>query len=396
MQKTLIQIAIAGVVIAGAVVCVGGMVLLSPAAERAAPAPRVAVVDVVQVEPADLVARVTATGAVQAARQIQVVPQVSGKIVFQSENLMPGGRLKKGDTLARIDPRDYKLAVRQQQSQVEAAVLNLQLEQGRQSIAVREWELLGGGRSADEAPLALRKPHLASAEHALEAAQSGLEQAELALERTSLRAPFNALITAEAIDIGQVVGPASQVATLMGTDVFWVQVSVPVEDLSQFEIPGVTGDKGSAVRVVQHLNGVDLEREGRVLRLAGALDPLTRTAQILVEVANPMDPLDGGLPLLPGAYVDVEIAGKVLENTVGIPRSAVYGGDQVWVVNTDQTLSRRTVHIAWRTGEEVIVRQGLEAGDQVVVSPLSQPVDGMPVRIRSTDANTAAVEANKE
>ncbi len=396
MQKTIIQFVIAALLIAGSVVCVGGMVLLRPSAERSEPIPRVAIVDVIRAQPSDLVARISATGNVVAAQQVHLVPEVSGKIVFQSDDLLPGGRIEKGQTLARIDPRDYKLAVRQQASQVEQARLNLQLEQGRQSIAAREWELLGEGRSADEAPLALRKPQLANAEAAVEAALSGLEKAELALERTSLRAPFNALITAESVDIGQVVGPQSQVATLVGTDSFWIQVSVPVEDLNQIDIPGVSASEGSAARVVQRLSGEDIEREGRVLRLAGALDPQTRTAQILIEVDHPMDPPDGGLPLLPGAYVEVEIAGKVLPETVSVPRAALFNGSDVWVVTEDGTLAKRPVEIAWRADDEVIVGAGIGDGEQIVVSPLALPIDGMPVRIRSTDGNTAAIEPRSE
>jgi len=392
MKNTLLQIVVAACLVLASGACVGGMVLLRPKAERVTPPPRVAIVDIMVVQSADLVARVTATGTVQAAQQVQLMPQVSGRIVDQSSEVLPGGRLKKGEVLVRLDARDYQLVVRQQESLVEQAELNLQLEMGRQAIAAREWELLGEGRSAEEAPLALRRPQLANAERAVEAARSGLSQAELALERTVLRAPFNAMITVENVDLGQVVGPLNVVATLVGTDAFWIQVSVPVEDLAHIEIPGIDGEEGSRARVVQHLRGEDIVREGRVLRLAGALDPQTRTAQVLIEVAHPLDPADGGLPLLPGAYVDVEIAGRTLPNSVEVPRQALYGGHDVWVVTEEDTLTRRAVEIAWRHQDAVILDGGLVTGDRVVVSPLSLPIDGMLVRIRSTDGNTASNE----
>ena len=392
MKNTLLQIVVAACLVLASGACVGGMVLLRPKAERVTPPPRVAIVDIMVVQSADLVARVTATGTVQAAQQVQLMPQVSGRIVDQSSEVLPGGRLKKGEVLVRLDARDYQLVVRQQESLVEQAELNLQLEMGRQAIAAREWELLGEGRSAEEAPLALRRPQLANAERAVEAARSGLSQAELALERTVLRAPFNAMITVENVDLGQVVGPLNVVATLVGTDAFWIQVSVPVEDLAHIEIPGIDGEEGSRARVVQHLRGEDIVREGRVLRLAGALDPQTRTAQVLIEVAHPLDPADGGLPLLPGAYVDVEIAGRTLPNSVEVPRQALYGGHDVWVVTEEDTLTRRAVEIAWRHQDAVILDGGLVTGDRVVVSPLSLPIDGMLVRIRATDGNTASNE----
>ena len=392
MKKFLAQLLVAALLVGGAAVCVVAMVFLRPSVERSPPSPRVAVVDVMVAQPEEQVALVTGTGSVQAAQQVQVLPQVSGKVVFQSDEVLPGGRLAKGDVLVRIDARDFQLAVRQQESQVEQAELNLQLELGRQTIAAREWELLGDGRPAEDVPLALRRPQLANAERAVEAARSGLDQAKLALERTSLRAPFNALITAESVDLGQVVGPLTAVATLVGTDAFWIQVSIPVDDLAQISFPTGGDGVGSKARVVQRLRGDDIVRDGSVLRLAGALDPQTRTAQVLIEVRRPLDPLDGGLPLLPGAYVEVEIAGKTLEDTVQIPREALYGGSHVWTVTDEESLSKREVQIAWRADDTVIVDDGLVRGDRVVVSPLSLPIDGMPVRVRSTDGQTAAID----
>jgi len=368
------------------------MVLLKPKAERTTPEPRVAVVDVLPVVFSDHAAQVSATGQVQAAQQIQLIAEVSGRVVYQSEEVIPGGRLERGEVLVRLDARDYQLAVAQQESQVEQAELNLQLEKGRQAIAAREWELLGEGRSEDEAPLALRKPQLANAERAVEAARSGLAQAQLALERTALRAPYNAVVTAETVDLGQVVGPQMAIATLVGTDAFWIQVAVPVADLAHVDIPGVSAEVGSPVEITQRISGEDIVRQGRVLRLAGALDPQTRTAQLLVVVRDPLDPPDGGLPLLPGAYVDVMIAGKTLSETVRIPRRAVFDGGFVWVVTAEDTLSKVAVDIAWRTDDGVIVSGGLAEGDRVVVSPLSLPVAGMPVRIRSEEGVTISAE----
>ena len=81
-------------------------------------------------------------GTVVPAESVTLQPQVDGEIVFVSDDLEPGGLLSAGDELLRIDPRDYELAVLQRESEVAQAQSTLRLEQGQQSIAKREFELL--------------------------------------------------------------------------------------------------------------------------------------------------------------------------------------------------------------------------------------------------------------
>ena len=82
---------------------------------------------------------------------------------------------------------------------------------------------------------------------------------------------------------------------------------------------------------------------------------------------------------MPGAYVDVSIEGTTLADTVTIPRTALDGGDRVWVVGPDDELQSRTVRIGWRHADEVVVTGGLEDGARVIVSPLALPIEGMKV-----------------
>ena len=295
-----IGIAASGLVAAGLLMALGG------APERAAPEVAAAAVEVVQVSASDAPATIRATGVVTAAQEVTLIPQVAGRVVEISDKLLPGGRFAKGEVLARIDPRDYQLAVAQSSSAVKQAELELQLEGGRQEIARREWAMLGDG---GESALALRQPHLAVAQQSLEAARSGLAQAQINLERTLLRAPFNAVVLSEGLDVGQVVGQSSQAARLAGTDRARVIVSVPVESLRLIDIPGLGADRGSEVMVTQALGAAaPIRRAGRVVRLGGELDPETRAGQLIIEIDAPM--AGGDLPLLPGAFVDAEIRGR--------------------------------------------------------------------------------------
>ncbi|NCG19914.1 MAG: efflux RND transporter periplasmic adaptor subunit [Rhodobacterales bacterium] len=383
MNKLMIRVLVPVALVGFGVFCAGAMVMMKPTAQRSDPAVVAPLVEVVVVEHSDQPAQVRARGTVAPAQRVVVIPQVSGELKFVAPQLIPGGRFAKGEVLARIDSRDYQLGVRGEQSRVHQAELELKLEHGRQLIAKREWELLGGGRDESSAPLALRKPQLANVELAVDAAKSGLDRAELALERTRLRAPFNAMVVNESVDLGQVVGPQSQVATLVGTDQFWVNVAVSIDDMSLIVLPS-EGQLGSLALVQQSIgNGKFIEREGNVLQLGGELDPQTRTASVLVAID---DPLAGdGLPLLPGAFVDVTLYGTGVSEGFVIPRRALHGGDQLFVVSKDNTLERRTVALVWGNEGLVSVGEGLNNGDQVIVSTVTAPIEGMLLRVLSDE-----------
>ncbi len=320
---------------------------------------------------------VTATGLVAPEREVSVIPEVSGRIVFVSDRLVPGGRFEKGEVMARIDARDYELAVDQQRGLVRSSELELEMEGARQEIALAEWRLLGDG--GDPSPLVLRQSQLAAAEMNLNANRSALDRAQLGLERTELRAPFNATILSESVDVGQVVGPQSQVARLIGTDNVRILLSVRLEDLELIDVP-LDGRVGSTVIVRQRVGAARvLERTGRVAHRVDELDPETRRAQILVLVDNPMSPGDA-LPLLPGAFVDAEVRGRSIEGAIAVPRGAVYDGNTVWVLSAESTLERRTIKPVWGDDTFLYVIEGLEDGASLILSPLVNPVEGAPAR----------------
>jgi RND family efflux transporter MFP subunit len=205
----------------------------------------------------------------------------------------------------------------------------------------------------------------------------------LNLERTEIRAPFNATVLSESVDEGQVVGPQSSIARIVGTDHVRLLLSVRVEDLPFIDLPR-NGSDGSQVTVRQRLGaGRVVERSGRVSHRVEELDPGTRRAQVLVQVNDPMA-LDDDLPLLPGAFVEAAIVGRPVTDAIRIPRSAVYDGATVWVVDGGLTLERRTIVPLWSDTEHVYVREGIQPGDEIVVSRLARPIEGTSVQARAT------------
>lgn len=386
------------------------LVKTKPKPKKEAEAAVAPAVEIVSVAVGDKPVKLRLQGEVTAAQSLVLMPEVGGRVVWQDAQLVAGGFVSAGQPLVRIDPRDYSLAVQQQQAAVSSQSLQLQVEQGRRTIAEREWQLFKGvppGGVASAAPsgsaLALREPHLKSAEVALESARSGLAKAQLQLTRTVITAPFNGFIQSENVEVGQLVSPQSQLATLVGTDSFWVRVSIPVDQLGFVTLP--RGEQaGSSVTVWTDTGKGRIVRRGRVIRLLGDLEPSGRMARIIVELDDPFgrthsagdsspQPTSGGetdgmrgpaesdLPLLLGSFVHAEVDGDTLSGVAELPRRAMQSEGLVYVLGEDERLVVRKVEVIYGGEEKVLVRGELKEGDRAIVTPLAVPVVGMQLRL---------------
>jgi RND family efflux transporter MFP subunit len=371
------------------------LVRTRPAPEKKPREERGALVEARKVKSVREKLRIVAHGTVIPEKQVTLQPEVAGRVVWQHPELVPGGRFEKGATLVRVDPRDYALAMQQNAAQVQRAQLELKMEQARQDVARREWEIIGEDRNASELgrDLALRRPQLDVARSNVQAAESSLGQAKLAVGKTTLRAPFSGFVKAEAVDVGQLVTPQNMLATLVGSEKFWVQVSIPVDKLAWLDVPGHNAPAGAGAAAVITLDaGQRVERSGRLIRLLGDLDPVGRMARLLVEIDDPLgqsgngarardEPGQAKLPILLGAYVEVALEAHQIENVIELPRLALRGDDSVYVVGPDDRLVIRDVEVIWRRGDSVLVRKGLAPDERVITSRLPNAIPGMRLRV---------------
>lgn len=380
--------------------CLALAAVLLATGPRAARAPRPKQARLVEVLPAEVRSEravVEAMGATIPAREISLEPEVAGRVVEVSPDFAPGGRIAQGELMLRLDPRDYELTLRQRESDLARARAALQLEQGNQSIARQEFEVLGEAIRDEDRDLVLRKPQLDSALAEVAAAEAALGEARLALARATLRAPFDALVRARSIELGARVAPGTPIATLVDTSAYWVELSLPVSLLRFVSLPGGAGQPGSPVRITDPSAwGPGVAREGRVIRLLGDIEPEGRMARLLVLVPDPLAlrPENAGKPaLLVGAYVRGEIEGMALDGVVSLDRALLRDGDRVWVMNAKDELEIRQVELAFRGNEHVLVASGLAPGERIVASELSSPVEGM--LLRTADDEPAEAPARE-
>lgn len=368
--KTIICI----LLIAGGIVVAKVLTATAPKAEKKMPPKQAPLVETQPLNMETQVVRLNLTGTVEPAEMIKLQSRVSGEIIAMSPDFIDGGIIRKGDQILKIDPVDYELALSDSESKLENARFAYKQELGRQEVARHEWDLLKSEDASElEIELALRKPHLAADEAALKAAEAALKRARVNLERTRLSSPFNAVVLNRNVHIGSQASLQTDLAELVGTDTYWVKVSIPVDRLNWVTIPG------SAVRIISSSGSI---REGRVIKLLGSLEEKGRMARLLVEVQDPLCIQPGNTdkkPLLLGEFVKVIIDGKELEQVFSIPRNSLREGSVVWVASQENKLDVRPVNVLWRDAERVLIREGLANGDRLIISDINTPMNGMDV-----------------
>lgn len=381
--KIILPLLIIGLAILGA----QALMSLGPTVPKVSKEVKPTFVEVLTVRVRDEQTVIAAYGTVQGHQQLIVQPEISGRVVKLNPRLVIGETLNNGAVLLQIDPRDYQVAVSEQRAALAKAEFDLKVELGNQAVAKREWSLLdpsAGEVNTLSRQLALRRPHLKEKRMALTAAKSRLRQARLNLKRTVLRAPFNALVLNESVEIGQLINPQSSVATLVGTDEFRVQVSVPIQQVEGITFPGAGHPQGSLVRVIRDLgNGEPVVRQGTVVELLGDVTENGRMAQVLVSIADPLElgkPARVRRPLLLGEYVRVEIQGPELHDVIVLPRDAVREGSRVWVKNAENQLDVRPVDVVLSRKDTVLIGQGLRDGEEIVTSPIPAAIPGLPLQ----------------
>lgn len=321
--------------------------------------------------------QVRSQGTVTPRTESHLIPQVSGEVVWVSPALVSGGVFNHGDVLLRIDDRNYRDA----KIRAEAALLR----------AEAEWEL---AQSEDKRIASLRTQNLASesqaqqtqrtrriAEANLKDAQAQLSQATRDLAHTALTAAFTGRVRSEDIDIGQYAQQGQPVALLYANDSVEVRLPLPDSQLAFLDSQIIDSgtyevERAPEVTLTAQYAGQDFEWSGKIVRTDGEIDARSRMVHVIAQVDNSAS----AQPMPVGLFVHAKIEGRLIENAVVIPRSAVRDQNQVLIVNADNRLSFRDVNILRFERESAVISAGLAEGERVCTSFLAVAVEGMPVK----------------
>lgn len=346
-------------------------------------------VDVIRAIPQSITLNVHAQGVITPRTEIDLVPEVTGRITRLHPAFVTGDTFSKDEILVTIDPRDYDLAITSAEAEVAEARHRLALEEAESEQARHEWETLGSKHPPTA--LMLREPQLAEARAKLKAAQASLEQARLQRSRCDWRAPFTGKIRSKTIGLGQYVQSGNPVARLFATDTAEVRLPLAMDQLNYLEWPRYSDteknrqtDAGDSPRVIlsARLAGMQQTWKGRIIRIDNAVDETTGLIHAVAEIHYPQKNHENQHQLMPGLFVNAQVEGRRLDNVFRLPREAINVERQVLLIDEDERVRIQPVDILRIETDYVLVNSGLGANDLVVASAITSLSAGVKVNFR--------------
>ena len=325
-------------------------------------------------------------GTVRPLREVTLISEVSGKIIWVADEFVTGGAFSQGEEILRIDSTDYANAVTVAQAEVIQRQFDLLRAEEEMAIAREEWGLLesrtGVQRQIDSTELGslvFKEPHWRAAVAQLQGAQARLRDAESRLKRTRITAPYNGRLRNKGADLGQFVGAGHVIASFYGTDI--VEISVPIagRDVALIGDLLASGTGTTQARLVARNADGAHEWIGTVHRTEGILDESTRTLSVIVRVRKPYESSEVRPPLLIGTFVTAYLEGRHFDQYYTLPRETLREGDVVWIIREDR-LHVQPIEIIQEVEDTLYVLDGITDEDQVVTNMLNAVTDGMRVR----------------
>jgi membrane fusion protein (multidrug efflux system) len=348
----------------------------APAQPAAAPAQPPPEVGVLEVTPREVPLPVEYAGRVVGFRDVEVRPRVGGLLLRRE--FEEGARVREGQVLFRIDPATFQLTLDRARAQRgQALAAQRQAEENFDRIEELARRQIATQQQREQA-LAGRD----QARAAVQLAETEVESAQLNVSYTTVTSPVNGVTALESPPIGTLIqAQQSLLTTITQLDPAYVSFSFTDEEGQAFRALNERRAKPISEKdltvELQYSGGAAYPQPGRIDTAAQRVDPQTGTIQARAVFPNP----DGAL--LPGQFVRVVVRGITLPDALMVPERAVTQGPQgasVFVVNASNVAEARPVRLAQQIEGGWVVRDGLRAGDRVVVDGIIRVRPGAAVR----------------
>jgi RND family efflux transporter MFP subunit len=318
-----------------------------------------------------------ATGNTAAIKNVDLVARVQG--FLQSINYKDGTPVKQGDTLFTIEPETYKLKL--EQAQAAEAGAQASLKQAETDFK-RQVDLVQR-QAVSQATLDTSTANRDNAQASLQQAQANTKIAQVNYGYTNVTAPFDGIVTAHQVSVGELVGVSSptQLATIVALDPIYVNFNVNEQDVLKFREEarkrGVTPDE---IRQLPFEAALQTEtgypHKGKLDYVSPNLNQSTGTIAVRGVIQN------ADRALLPGFFVRVRVPFDEQKNALLIPDAAL-GADQagryVLVVNAENVVEQRKVQTGPLDGGLRVIESGLKGEDKVVIAGLLRAIPGQKV-----------------
>ncbi|HUD34430.1 MAG TPA: efflux RND transporter periplasmic adaptor subunit, partial [Variovorax sp.] len=319
-----------------------------------------------------------ALGTVTPVTTVTLRPQVSG--VMTDVYFTEGQTVRKGDLLARIDPRPFEQAL--MQAQGTRVRDEAQLRAAR--VTLERYRTLLGQDSIARQDVDTQTALVNQLEGTVTTDQAAEAGARLNLGFTRLTAPVSGRVGLRTVDPGNYVaaGATTGVAVITQMDPIDVQFSVPQDRVPEIEARARAGTGKLAVTALDRTRATTLGT-GTFSTLDNVIDTTTGTVKAKARFSN------AASTLFPSQFVNVRLLLRTIEGAVVVPVTALRTagtGNYVYVVNADRTVSMRNVRRGESTVESVVITEGLQEGERVVTEGGDRLKDGSTVQLPTDDA----------
>lgn len=354
-----------------------------PLERNLVPAP-VPIVQVIDVKEALQPLTIRSQGVVSAAKRVELVSEVSGRVLRVDDSFAPGGQFSAQEILIELDDADYRAAFSQTQANVAEAERLLAVEQGSAKQAQREWRDL---KSEEANALFLRKPQIASAKASLQAAKAARDKAKTDLNRTKISLPFDGSVLRQEVDQGEYVVAGRSIGEVFALGS--AEIRLPLSTSQYYRLGNAIG---AEVTVSAKAAGIRHDWLGEIVRVESNVDSVSRMHHVVATVDDAFVNYADKPSLALGQYVEAGIQTLKQQSVYEIPRNALRQPQNIWLLDNESVLHVTEVDVIFRDDERAFVRlksdvsggQELDSafydGDKslrIVTSNLSLAITGM-------------------
>ncbi|MBW8637733.1 efflux RND transporter periplasmic adaptor subunit [Hoeflea sp. WL0058] len=425
--RVIAQIILMIAVLAGSFVLMNRIIGSRPEPVARTPRPPVYAVETVTAVAADNQPVLHLYGEVQASRSVELRPLVGGEIVTVNPRLRAGFHVDQDDVLIEIDSFSYSGALAEARANLAKARAALteteanipaereQLEEARIQLGLARSDLARAEslvknetmtqKQVEERRLVVSQREQATSQRRnnlvileaqrvqqlanVDSLQWRVDEAERNLENVRLTAPFRGVVSSANAEAGRNVSVSDVVATIYDDENLEVRFT-----LTDAQYGRIVADRdpliGRRIEVRWSVGESDFRYSGTIDRIAAEI----ASARGGVEVVARLDPAGDGVRMRTGAFVEISVPDRTYDGSFRIPETALYDGVSVFVVN-DGRLTERSVAVAAYDGDDVILGDGLEEGDVVLVTHLTQADEGVRVRLPGERAGADGAETGQ-
>jgi RND family efflux transporter MFP subunit len=339
-------------------------------------------VSIITAKTEQLTLTVNAQGSVVPRTESNIIPEVNGRITWISPAFVVGGYIEEGEILLRIDDADYRDA----DAHARAALIKTTVDEELALSELSRLKKLLQKKLASQSQVDEAKRTAQVAKASLMDSKTTLRQTARDLKRTQLLAPFSGRIRSAEADVGQFVSRGELIGSVYATDSVEVRLPIIDSQLAYLDIPlgsggNLTEEQQANVIIHGEYAGQTYQWKGKLVRTEAELDSDSRMLYGVVRVNNELseNQSNNQPPLMVGMFVNAEITGRVVNNIVRIPRSALYENSRLLILDENDQLAFRAVKVLRIEQDSILINEGLQGGERICVSEVPFAVEGVKV-----------------